>query len=406
MQYATFPMPEDSPAYLSHAALAAYFDEFVDHFGFRRYIQFRTEVTSVLPTGEGWDVTVRHRDTGTERTGRYGAVLVANGHHWDPRYPQPGFPGTFAGEHLHSHDYRTPERFEGRRVLVLGIGNSACDIASDCSRTAARTVLAVRRGAHIVPKHLFGRPTDHLTFLRLGARAPMWAQRAAVGLLLRLAQGPVTRYGLPAPDHRLLSAPPTVSDSLLSRLAHGDITVRPGIAAFEGGSVRFTDGSAEPFDAVIYCTGYRVSFPFLDEALLGAADGDIPLYRRVVPPALPGLYFIGLVQPIGATMPVAEVQSEWVADLLQGRAALPPQPRMLREVARYRAATARRYPASSGPLIQVGFQSYLRQIRRERSHHPHPPPHGGGKVRQAAGRCRPVPWPSWPSRAGRFPAGG
>ena len=369
MQYTAFPMPDGYPSYPSHRLIAKYLDEFVDHFGFRSKIQFRTEVTRVVPTTEGgWDVSVRQRDTGAVRTERYGAVLVANGHHWDPRYPEPAFPGagTFAGEQIHSHHYRTPEPFAGKRVLVLGIGNSACDVAVDCSRVAARTLLAMRRGAHIVPKYLFGMPTDHLTLMRLGTWVPLRLQGFAVTLLMRIAQGPVTKYGLPGPDRRLLCAPPTVSDSLLSRLDHGDIVVRPNIDRFDGDRVWFTDGSTEQVDAVIYCTGYKISFPFLDEALIGADDGQIPLYHRIVPPQLPGLYFIGLVQPIGAVMPVAEIQSEWVADLLQGRATLPPEPQMNTEIARYRARTSRRYARSARDTIQVDFLAYLREIRRER----------------------------------------
>jgi len=157
-----------------------------------------------------------------------------------------------------------------------------------------------------------------------------------------------------------------VSDSLLSRLDHGDIAVKPAIDRFGGDRVHFTDGSDERVDAVIYCTGYKISFPFLPEALTGAEDTEPALYRRVVPPAVPGLYFIGLVQPIGATMPLAEIQSHWVADLLEDRAALPPQPVMEREIARYRAATASRYAHSTRHLIQVDFLAYLREIRRER----------------------------------------
>jgi dimethylaniline monooxygenase (N-oxide forming) len=369
MQYATFPIPGNYPDYLGHQMIAKYFDDFVDHFGFRRKIQFRTEVTWAEPaTGGGWDVTVRHRDTGAERTRRYSAVLVANGHHWDPRYPEPAFPGAgaFTGEQIHSHHYRTPEPFAGQRVLVLGIGNSACDAATDCSQVAARTLLAMRRGAHIVPKYLLGKPTDHLTLMRLGTRAPLRLQRSAVALLVRIAQGRVTRYGLPKPDHRLLSSPPTVSDSLLSKLEHGDIVVKPNIDRFGRDCVYFTDGSAEPVDTVIYCTGYKISFPFLDRALIGTEGNQVALYRRVVPPRLPGLYFIGLVQPIGAAMPIAEIQSEWVADLMQGRAALPPEPQMNREIARYRMVTATRYARSSRPAIQVDFLPYLREIARER----------------------------------------
>src|SRR5262249_37733237 len=207
-------MPDTYPDYLSHELIAKYLDGFVDHFGFRGRIQFRTEVTKAEPArGGGWHVTVRQRDTGALRTGRYAAVLVASGHHWDPQYPEPASPGadTFTGEQIHSHDYRTAEPFAGKRVLVLGIGNSACDMAAECSRVAARTLLAIRRGTHIVPKYLFGMPTDRLTLTRLGARAPVRLQGLAVTLLIRIAQGPVTKYGLPRPDRRLPHPPPTVS---------------------------------------------------------------------------------------------------------------------------------------------------------------------------------------------------
>jgi len=117
---------------------------------------------------------------------------------------------------------------------------------------------------------------------------------------------------------------------------------------------------------VIYCTGYKISFPFLDEASIGADGNHLPLYRRIVSPKLPGLYFIGLVQPIGAVMPIAEIQAEWVADLLQGRTALPPEQQMNREIARYSAATATRYGRSARHTIQVDFLAYLREISRER----------------------------------------
>jgi hypothetical protein len=370
MQYASFPMPDDYPHYLSHTMIAKYLDDFVDHFGFRRKIHFRTEVIKVAPAATGgWDVTIRQRATGAERTRRYRAVLVANGHHSDPRYPEPAFPGAdeFTGRQLHSHDYHTPEPFAGKRVLVLGSGNSACDIAAECPEAASRTVLAMRHGAHIIPKYLFGRPTDHLTLMRLGARAPLWLRRSALTLLLRIARGAVTGYGLPKPDHRILSAPPTISDSLLSRLGHGDIAVKPGIERFAGSKACFTDGSAEEFDAVIYCTGYKISFSFLDETLIGTGQSRLALYRRVVHPGRAGLYFIGLVQPIGATMPIAEIQSEWAADLIEGRAVLPAERRMRREIRTYRAATAKRYSGGTAHPIQVDFLDYLLQIQGERS---------------------------------------
>jgi dimethylaniline monooxygenase (N-oxide forming) len=371
MQYATFPMPDSYPDYLSHGLVTSYLDDYVDHFGFRQRIQFRTEVTRVSPAAapaDGWEVTVRSLRGGQPQTDRYRAVLVANGHHWDPRYPEPAFPGadSFTGVQLHSHHYRTPEQFAGQRVLVLGIGNSACDVAVECSQVAAQTLLAMRRGAHIVPKYLFGRPIDHLTLMRLGSRAPLSLQRRVVAALVRIVQGKVTNYGLPKPDRKMLYAPPTVTDSLLSKLRHGDIAVRPNIARFGTDRVYFTDGSSELVDVVIYCTGYKISFPFLAQELIGQTGGGISLYRRVASPELPGLYFIGLVQPIGAIMPVAEMQSQWVADLLDVRGTLPSASAMHREIARHRAVAAHRYGPAVEHAIRVDFLAYCRQIRAER----------------------------------------
>jgi dimethylaniline monooxygenase (N-oxide forming) len=371
MEYRSYPMPADWPVYLSHRRIAQYFDDFVDHFGFRDNIQFRTEVVRVTRggpgDGDGWLVTTRSRETGEEQTGRYGAVMVANGHHWDPRYPDPAFPGSekFTRTQSHTHDYKTPDEFTGKRLVVVGIGNSACDIAVESSQLAERVILSIRRGAHVVPKYLFGIPTDHMT-LAWASILPFSLQKRVYRMLLRVVRGDITKYGLPKPDHDVLSAHPTVSDVLLSRLGHGDIAVKPVIERIDGDKVFFADGTAEAVDHIVYATGYKISFPFLADDLVPAQDNRIEAYRRVVPIGQPGLYFIGLVQPIGAIMPLAEAQSEWVADLLQGRVELPAVPEMRREIAAHEAAMAKRYVPTARHTIQVDFAAYLRELRRER----------------------------------------
>jgi dimethylaniline monooxygenase (N-oxide forming) len=369
MAYATYPMPDDYPEYPNHFQIAKYFDDYVDHFGFRDRIRFNATVVRVQPAGDGragWNVTYRDSD-GAEQTASYTAVLVANGHHWDPRWPEPPFPGSedFAGEQMHVHDYKTPDILEGRRVLVLGIGNSACDLAVESSRTADRTFLAMRRGAHVIPKFLFGRPTDEANSPAL-TRLPLALQRWFFAASLRISQGDPTNYGLPKPDHKLLSAHPTISSDLLPRIGHGDITVKPNIERLNADGVRFADGSTEAVDLIIYCTGYKITFPFFDPGLISAPDNHIPLYRRVVSPEHPGLYFIGLLQPLGAIMPLAEAQSEWIADVLQGSCALPGEAEMRRVIEREDRRMAERYVASKRHTIQVDFYPYLRTIQRER----------------------------------------
>ncbi len=367
MAYKTYPMPDDYPDYPNHFQIARYFDDYVDHFGLREKIRFRTEVKSVVPVDGEWEVTVADAD-GRSEAHRYRAVLVANGHHWDPRWPEPAFLGAdeFEGEQIHVHHYREPEVLRDKRVLVLGIGNSATDIAVEASRIAEKTFLAMRRGAYVMPKYLNGKPTDEAAS-KLLTLMPLAVQRFVLGRMLGLTAGDMTAYGLPKPDHKLLEAHPTVSAELLSRLGHGDIAVKSNLDRFSGGrTVRFVDGSEEEIDLVVYCTGYRVTFPFFDESLISAADNRLPLYRRVVSPEHPGLYFIGLIQPLGAIMPLAEAQAEWVADLLSGRGTLPSPSEMRAEIDEAEKKMKKRYVASKRHTIQVDFQPYLREIKRER----------------------------------------
>ena len=372
MAYAAYPMPDSYPDYPDHFQIAAYFDDFVDHFGFRDRIQFATEVISVKPvdTTDGstrWDVTVKPRD-GEERTETYTDVIVANGHHWNPRWPEPAFPGsdTFTGEQIHAHYYREPSELAGKRVLVLGIGNSATDISVESSRVAEATFLAMRRGAWIVPKYIAGVPTDRVTAGPL-TRAPLFIQSFVLWLTLRLTVGKLTDYGLPKPDHMPLHAHPTVSSDLITRLGHGDITVKPNIDHFDGDNVVFEDGSSEKIDIVVYCTGYQITFPFLDDEILSSEDNEVPLYRHVASIDHPGLFVVGLVQPLGAIMPLAEAQSEWVVDLIEGSGSLPDRSTMTREVAIDQAKMKRRYVNSKRHTIQVDFEDYLRTVSAERA---------------------------------------
>jgi dimethylaniline monooxygenase (N-oxide forming) len=369
MSFATYPMPEDFPDYPGHALMAKYFDDYADHFGLRERISFNTEVTDVSPAPDAdgeWDVTIKRSDGGAE-TRRYGAVLVANGHHWDPRWPEPPFPGvdTFTGEQMHVHHYKEPDVLEGKNVLVLGIGNSACDVAVESSRIADKTFLAMRRGAYVIPKYLGGTPVDETAGPGF-SRLPLVVQRTLMGIRLRQLQGKPTDWGLPEPDHKLLGAHPTVSSELLPRIGHGDITIKPNIERFEGGTIHFVDGTSEPVDLVVYCTGYRISFPFFDPEVFSAPDNRLDLYQRVVPPERPGLYFIGFIQPLGPIMPLAEAQAEWTADLLQGEAGLPDPERMRKAIEREQGRMAKRYVSSKRHTVEVDFHPYMRTIEKER----------------------------------------
>ena len=250
---------------------------------------------------------------------------MANGHHWDPRWPEPMFPGheSFTGQQLHAHAYVDNDLFAGKDVVVLGMGNSAMDIAVESSYVARTTYLAARRGAWIIPKYMFGRPVDQLP---QDPRIPFKVRQRMIHTLIRLHVGDPERYGLPRPDHKFGEAHPTVSGRILDRIAHGTIAPKPNIRRLDGDEVEFDDGSRAHADVVVYCTGYKISFPFFDADLISAPENHIELFRRVFHPEFDDVFFVALLQPLGATMPLAEAQGQWIADYLKGEYALPPRP--------------------------------------------------------------------------------
>src|SRR3954467_14949957 len=376
MEYSDFPMPADYPDFPHHSQIAKYFDDYVDHSGVRQHIIFETGVERAERRDDGvWEITL---DNGETR--RYDALLVANGHHWNPRWPEPRFPGEFGGTEMHAHHYVDNSDMRDKTVVVLGMGNSAMDIAVEASQVARKVFLAARRGAHVIPKYLFGRPLDQMG---LSPRVPWVIRQKILEGIIKTTTGDMERYGLPKPDHRIGEAHPTISSEILSRLYHGEITPKPNIERLEGDSVRFSDASVEKADVIVYCTGYKVTFPFFDESFLSAPDNDLPLFRRVFHPDIRNVFFIGLLQPLGAIMPLAEAQGGWIGEYLRGDYALPPAPVLRRDMQRERERMFKRYVASKRHTMQVDYDDYLLDLEKELRR---------GRERAAkAGRPLPVP---------------
>ncbi|MDD7814999.1 NAD(P)-binding domain-containing protein [Mycobacterium sp. CSUR Q5927] len=357
MGYHDFPMAADLPAYPSHWDFARYFDDYARHFGLHKHISFQTEVTHVAPLADG-GFSVNLSDGSTKD---YDYVLVANGHHWDPRMPEPMFPGTFDGTIMHSREYRDAAFMAGKRVTVVGIGNSAVDIACEAAHVADKTYLSVRRGAHIMPKYAFGMAPPNW----LLNSASHKLGRIMLGALMRLVNGRGQDYGLPVPDHAFGNAHPTMSAGIMDELRLGRIQPKPQIAELRGDQVRFVDGSVEQVDLIICATGYNITFPFFDESYVCAPDNQIALYHRVVHPDRPGLFFVGLCQPLGAIQPLAELQGKWIGELLSGTCALPSPEDMRRAIAADQIALRKRFVDSTRHTVQVDHNHYLKALRRE-----------------------------------------
>jgi hypothetical protein len=242
-------------------------------------------------------------------------VLVANGHLWDANVPE--IAAAFTGLSLHSSQYRNVEDVKGDRVLVVGAGNSGCDLAVDTAMARLTTAISVRRGQVFQPKAIFGRPRAELTWL---TRLPPVLQERVTRALVRVVVGrPEVYRGLPVPETRNLNEqPPVVNSLLLYWIQHGRIDVVPALDRIDGQVVHFTDGSAREFDTILWATGFRTALPFLDPGLLHWEDrAPLRVAGLTVPVGLQRLYFIGLAAPRGPQLPVYSRQARLVARLLR-----------------------------------------------------------------------------------------
>jgi cation diffusion facilitator CzcD-associated flavoprotein CzcO len=355
-----FPMPSDYPEFPSHRQLLAYFTDYARAFQLEPHIRLDARVEQCTLGGDGrW--TVRVSANGETRAERFDSLLVCSGHHREAFVP--AYPGTFSGRIVHSSAYKRPDPFRGQRVLVVGAGNSAADIAVDVARVASRAALSMREGTYFIPRRMFGQPIDVVhAFWRRGLPRPLL--QSALKLWLRLAIGRWEAYGLQTPTYAPLEKPPTVNSGVLEALRHGRLVARCGIKRYDGPTVHFTDGTQEAFDAIIMATGFRASFPFLSKRV---ADWDMattpPLYLKMMHPTIPSLFFIGLFQPIGCIWRLADYQARIAALQLSGRLQRPSD---LGARARHEVAHPRyRFDPSPRHAIEVDYHAFRRELMDE-----------------------------------------
>ncbi|AXI03974.1 flavin-containing monooxygenase [Aquirhabdus parva] len=315
-EYEDYPMPEDYPDYPKHSQLQAYFESYAKHFGVYDEIRFHHTVQHVsrLPNGN-WQVEFLDAN-GQKHQETFTALMVSNGHHWDPKYPE--FKGKFTGKMMHSHDFKgVTEEWRGKEVLVIGGGNSACDVAVESARIAGAVKLSMRSPQWFVPKFIFGQPTD--VFAARSKWLPRRIRQHSLKAVLTLMQGSYKKYGLPENTCLPLENHPTANSDLLDFIRHGRIKPRPGIKSLDGGVVEFTDGTRERFDIICACTGFWTTFPFFDESMINFKHVEkVPLYRKMMHADYPNLYFIGLFQPIGCIWPLADYQAKLACQEILG----------------------------------------------------------------------------------------
>lgn len=311
-EFLDYPMPKGWPPYPSRAQALEYLRGYADRFQLREAIRFQTSVERIEPANPGWRVA-----TSDGRSEEFTGVVVANGHHWDPLLP--AFPGEFRGQTMHARDYKTPDVLQGKRVLIVGAGNSGCDIAVEAAQHADAAFLSMRRGYHFLPKFLFGKPIDRSGEWLHGWYLPRWMKRAITQAVVRIAQGRPEFYGLPRPEHRLFETHPIVNSQLLYYAGHGKIRIKPNVQELAGDEVAFADGSREQIDLIVYATGYKLSLPFLDDVHLNLRNGRPDWYLNAFHRECDNLFIVGMIQPNGGLWPLADLQAQLVAHYLTAK---------------------------------------------------------------------------------------
>lgn len=357
-QYEDFPFPPGVADYPSHLELKNYFQAYAAHFKLYEHIEFNTLVKSCdLINEKEWKVTTVCNNL--EKTEIFSDLVVCNGHHWKPKLPT--YPGQFSGDFLHSHQFKKAAPFKNKKVLVIGGGNSACDVAVETSRVSEKTTISWRRGYRILPKFIMGKPADvfasSMTFLPIGIR------NFFAGLMVKIATGPNSWYGLPKVNHKFGATHPTVNSELLYKIRHGKVKPKPDIAKFEGNTVHFKDGTKEEFDSVIACTGFVLTHPFFKKDLIDYSTGPVPLYLKMFHPTIENLFFIGMFQPLGCIWPGAEQQSKLAALAITNEWKRPNNIVTLCE--REVSQPHMKQIDTSRHTITVDFHKFIRDIKRQ-----------------------------------------
>jgi hypothetical protein len=310
-EYKDWPMPDTYPDFPSAEQMFTYMNNYCDFFKIRKHIQFRTEATDItaLDQGKKWRVKLKDLANNIEKEFVYKGVIIANGHHWNKRLPQYRGQDTFTGELIHSKDYKKPSQLIDKRVLIIGGGNSACDISVESARFAQEAHVSQRRGYWFLPRTIFGIPLVEM----VRPWMPLWMQRLLLRLAVQIIFGSYERYGLQRPDHRIFDVHPTINSELLHYIKLGEVHPHPDIECFLGGKkLKFVDGTEQEFDMIVCCTGYYTSIPLLDK-YVKTVDNVPQLLSGIFVPNMYNVYYLGMGQPRYGAGPLLTVGAEFIA---------------------------------------------------------------------------------------------
>ncbi len=351
-QFREFPLP-DTADYPGHRVMRQYFRDYADTFGLTAQFRFDTTVVSVRQDGSGWLVIAEGPEGTIER--RHAGVILANGTLAHPNIPE--FSGNFSGELMHTSRYKSAAQLDGKRVLIIGAGNSGCDIAVDAVHHAAAVDMSVRRGYYFVPRYLFGRPSDTLN---QGRPLPAPVKQFIDKRVLQAFTGDPVRFGFPKPDYKIYESHPIVNTLILNHLGQGDLRIRPDIDRFAGGTVHFRDGSSDDYDLVLLATGYTLDYPFVEREALHWHGAAPELFLNIFPPDFSGLYVMGMIEASGIGWQGRYEQAELIAAYLRAAQLHPSRAAEFR-----RRVTEHPWPDTTGGYRYLGLDRMSYYVNKD-----------------------------------------
>lgn len=359
-RFSDLEFDEDTQPFPDHFDMHRYLVRYAEHFGIVPHIRFNTPVKRIRPAFDPareppcWEV-----ETEDGEVERFDAVIAAPGHLTRPLHV-PEFQN-FAGEYLHAHDYKEPEPTVGKRICVVGVGNSACDIASDVCVTSPRCVLVARSGVMVLPKLMFGRAFTDITARIQRPWIPRALRRRITRFLVWLVHGDMVKLGFKRPTELTHV---TSNATVCTDIAYRRIEVKHGVEAVKGKTLRFSDGTEEEFDLLIAATGYEIDLDFIPREIVKLENNEVELYLRMVPPDWPGLFLQGFFNTDTALNMVFEHQARWVREVLLENATLPSPDEMRRAFRERQAWYASQYKHTPRHTIEEEHVRYLTDLKK------------------------------------------